>query len=92
MKVSLINKNIDFNKINDKIKDIIIKSIISVYKNLTLEENNNKLNDINFYEILGYDIIIKDDYEPILLEINTSPSVVYHNEISIYKAIYFQIR
>ena len=77
----LINKNIDFNKINDKIKDIIIKSIISVYKNLTLEENQNNLNDINFYEILGYDIIIKDDYEPILLEINDSPTVVYHNKI-----------
>ena len=77
----LKNKKIDSNKINNKIKDIIIKSIISIYQNLINEENKNNLNDINFYEILGFDILMTNDYEPILLEINTSPSVIYHNEI-----------
>ena len=54
-----LNKiNVDYNKLKNKIKDIIIKSMISVYKNLTIELDNYDLNDINFYDVLGYDIII----------------------------------
>ena len=33
------------------------------------------MNDINFYNILGFDVIITNKYEPILLEINTGPSM-----------------
>ena len=53
--------NVDYNELKHKIHDIIIKSIISVYKNLTLEQKLNNLNDINFYDLLGYDIIITKD-------------------------------
>ena len=73
--------NVDYNELKHKIHDIIIKSIISVYKNLTLEQSQNDLNDINFYDLLGYDIIITKDFEPILLEINSGPSIVYHNQL-----------
>ena len=73
--------NVDYNELKLKIHDIIIKSIISVYKNLTLEQKLNNLNDINFYDLLGYDIIITKDFEPILLEINSGPSIVYHNQL-----------
>ena len=73
--------NVDYNKIKDKIKDIIIKSMISVYKNLTMELSENNLNDINFFDVLGYDIIITNTYEPILLEINSGPSIVTYNEL-----------
>ena len=77
----LKNIHVNYEKIRNNIKDIIIKSIISFYQNLTLELNQNNLNDINFYEILGYDIIIKDNYEPILLEINSHPSKIIHNNL-----------
>jgi hypothetical protein len=73
--------NVDYNELKHKIHDIIIKSIISVYKNLTLEQKLNNLNDINFYDLLGYDIIITKDFEPILLEINSGPSITYHNQL-----------
>ena len=73
--------NVDYNELKHKIHDIIIKSIISVYKNLTLEQKLNNLNDINFYDLLGYDIIITKDFEPILLEINSGPSTTYHNQL-----------
>ena len=73
--------NVDYNTIRNKIKDIIIKSMISVYRNLTLELNNNNLNDINFYDVLGYDVIITNKYDPILLEINSGPSAVMYNEL-----------
>ena len=77
-----LNKiNVDYNKLKVKIKDIIIKSMISVYKNLTIELDNYNLNDINFYDVLGYDIIITNKYVPILLEINSGPSTFIHNEL-----------
>ena len=72
---------VDYNGIKNKIKDIIIKSMISVYQNLTLELSNNNLSDINFYDVLGYDIIITNKYDPILLEINSGPSAVMYNEL-----------
>ena len=72
---------IDYNILRNKIKDIIIKSIISVYRNLTLELSKNNLNDMNFYNLLGYDILIKDNYEPILLEINSFPTKTYHSNL-----------
>jgi hypothetical protein len=78
----LKRKNVDYNSIMTKIEDIIIKSTISVYQNLTLELSQNNLDDINFYDILGYDIIIKDNYEPILLEINKSPEKTFHSHLS----------
>ena len=67
----LKKNNIDINEFKKKINDIIIKSIISVYKNLTEELTNKKLNDMNFFDLLGYDIIITKNFEPILLEINS---------------------
>ena len=77
----LKKKGVDFQIIKRKIKDIIIKSFISTYKNLTEELDRNNLNDINFYNVLGYDIIIKDNYEPILLEINSGPCLKWKNEV-----------
>ena len=39
------------------------------------------MNDINFYNVLGYDIIIKDNYDPLLLEINSGPCLKWKNEV-----------
>jgi len=82
----LKNKNIEYENIRNKIKDIIIKSIISVYQKLLLDISNHNLNDINFYDVLGYDILIKDNYDPILLEINTGPTKTFYGDISYYFA------
>ena len=72
---------IEYENIRNKIKDIIIKSIISVYQKLLLDISNHNLNDINFYDVLGYDILIKDNYDPILLEINTGPTKTFYGDI-----------
>ena len=73
--------NIDFEQIKYKIKDIIIKSMISLFQNLTSELYQNRLNDINFYDLLGYDILITKNYEPFLLEINSGPTITSNNEL-----------
>lgn len=73
--------DVDFENMHKKINDIIIKSIISIYKNVSIEQKYNNLNDINFYILLGYDIIITKDYTPYLLEINDGVSMYYNNEL-----------
>lgn len=77
----LKENNIDWNTIKEKIKDIIIKSMISVYYNLTLEIEKNNLNDQNYFEILGFDILITNDFVPKLIEINFAPELAVHNDL-----------
>ena len=38
-----------------------------------LSQPDNVSNDLTFH-ILGFDVLIKDDYEPVLIEINHTPS------------------
>lgn len=72
----LQNKKVNYNLFINEIKNIIIKSIISIYPNL-LENNFSK----NNYNLLGFDFIIPDDFQPKLLEINTRPSLLIYNDL-----------
>ena len=73
--------NAEWEDIRQKIKDIIIKSIISVY-NILLEENNKEnLKDQGFYDLLGFDILITDDFIPKLIEINYTPTMEMFNNL-----------
>ena len=73
--------NIEWENIREKIKDIIIKSIISVHKNLTDENERIKVNDQSFYEILGFDILINEKFIPKLSEINCIPEMFLSNNL-----------
>ena len=80
-KKHLKSLNIEYDNIKEKIKDIIIKSIISVYRNLTEENERLNLNDGSFFNLLGFDILINNKYEPILIEINFNPDMTIHNHL-----------
>ena len=73
--------NIDYFDIREKIKDIIIKSIISVYRNLTKENERMNVSDSSFYYLLGIDILITDQFKPILLEMNANPLMTINNNL-----------
>ena len=75
----LKSKNVDYEIIHEKIKDIAIKSIISFQEKLSFR--NKDIDDRNVYTILGIDILITDKFEPILLEINNKPSLSINNII-----------
>ena len=76
----LNKKNKDWNYLYNKIIDIIIKSIISVQQKIIDKINQFNLRDNNFYNLLGFDILITNKFEPILLEINYSPCMnIYDN-------------
>ena len=71
--------NIEWDDIREKINDLIIKSIISVQRNLTEIIEQENLNDQSFYQILGYDILITKDFNPLLLEININPDIIIYS-------------
>lgn len=77
----LKKNNIEWKNIRKKIKDIIIKSIISVYRNLTEVNEKLKVEDQSFYEVLGYDILIDNKFNPKLLEINYTPNMMFSNKL-----------
>ena len=60
----LKGKKVNYNLLFDKIKDIIIKGVISLY-NKSINGNNLKdTSDKNRFNLLGFDILIDDKYEP----------------------------
>lgn len=75
----LRSKNVDYDVIHEKIKDIAIKSIISFQEKLLFRNKN--IDDRNVYTIIGIDILITDKFEPILLETNNKPSLSINNLI-----------
>ena len=77
----LKQKNVDYNLIRQKIKDIIIKSILSFKEELLNENEKIGLYDRNIFSIYGFDILINDKYEPVLLEINNRPDLSIKNQV-----------
>ena len=71
-----LKKNkININTIFGKIKDIIIKTVISGQTPIIDLETKMKVEDRSMFNVLGFDIIIDDKLNPTLLEVNSRPSL-----------------
>jgi len=58
-----------------KIHDIIIKTILAVEDKMFTAAKKNLSHRTNWFELLGFDIIIDSELKPWLLEVNMSPSL-----------------
>ena len=76
----LRKKNINVELLFDKIKDIIIKTLISGQKEIIKTTEKLKLNDLNMFNLFGFDIFINDKFDPFLLEVNTRPFMYEYNK------------
>ena len=75
LKGYFLEKKINFEPIWKKIKDIAIKTILSVCDISTPSLKAFKLTSCNLFELYGLDIILDNKYTPWLLECNINPSL-----------------
>ena len=71
----LEEEGIDYFPLREKIKDIVIKTVISGYKYLLFKLDDLHLSDRSFFNLFGYDILIDKNNEPHLLEVNRRPDM-----------------
>jgi len=69
------SRGIETDPIWTKIIDIVIKSILSAYKQLQTAFKEQVASSYSCYKLLGYDILLDTNLKPHLIEVNTIPSL-----------------
>ena len=79
----LKENKIDFNKIWKKIKDIVIKTILSITDSGIPIIKDFNLSSVNLFEIYGFDILLDSFLNPWLMEVNLNPSLNCDSELDL---------
>ena len=66
---------IDHSVIWEKIKDLMIKTVLSAESNLVNLHQANVASRYSCFELFGFDILLDSKLKPWLLEVNISPSL-----------------
>ena len=77
---------LDYEKLYEEIKDIFIKMVFSIRKKLIENIEKNNLKNSNFYQLIGFDILLDNNLKPMLLDAN--PYCALHGDNAAEKYIY----
>ena len=75
LKSFLESQGVKFSFIWEQIKDIVVKTIISIDTVINSAMSMYVPNRSNCFELLGFDILIDENLRPWLIEVNLSPSM-----------------
>ena len=75
MKKLMTQLGIDHKPIWRNIEDIIIKTIISAEPQMNMSFDQYVPSSNNCFELLGFDILLDEFFQPWLIEVNLSPSM-----------------
>ncbi|XP_072021319.1 tubulin monoglutamylase TTLL4-like [Amphiura filiformis] len=70
-----LDKDIDTNAVWENIKDIIIKTIISVDSCVNSMVKANVKSRYSVHELFGFDVMLDENLKPWVIEVNISPSL-----------------
>ena len=89
----LEKNNVNFDELWKRIKDIAVKTIIMGENHLRKEIARFQLKDSNFFNLFGFDVLITEDLNPILLEVNKRPDMYIYDEMDkeIKKKLYVDV-
>lgn len=73
--------HIDAQKLWDKIKEIIVQTIICCEGPMTRLSHQNCKNDYTSFELFGFDIILDENFKPWILEVNITPSLKSESDL-----------
>ena len=77
------NNKSDFGKVWEKIKDIMIKTILSVTDEAIPLIKSFNLSSGNLFELYGVDVLLDKKLNPWLMEVNLNPSLNCDSEIDL---------
>ena len=73
-----------YEKIINNVSDIVIKTIIACENKIFDRIENSFFDHSNFFHLLGFDILVDENFDLFLLEVNNRPQLSIYDEVDKY--------
>ena len=75
LKVAYTNQGINYENMQEKFKDLVLKTLISGDQHIKKVVDSNATNRNNCFCIYAFDMLVDEELKPWLLKVNCTPSL-----------------